>query len=89
MLIPFDAGKEVEQGLRAESLIPLSGFEALSSAALTPESLISAIKKVLAAPRRSAAQFQFDGARQAVEITHDLASPKTSDEARMQAGGSR
>lgn len=89
VLIPFDAGKEVEQGLRAESLIPLSGFEALSSAELTPESLISAIKKVLAAPRRSAGQFQFDGARQAVEITHDLASPKTSDEARMQAGGSR
>ena len=73
VLIPFDAGTEVEQGLRAQSLTPLAGFEALRTAELTPERLIAAVEKVLAAPRRSAAQFQFDGARRAVEISHDLA----------------
>jgi predicted glycosyltransferase len=73
VLIPFDAGKEVEQGLRAQSLAPLAGFETLRTADLTPEGLCAALEKVLAAPRRSADQFQFDGARRAVEIAHDLA----------------
>ncbi|OIQ45863.1 MAG: glycosyltransferase [Roseobacter sp. MedPE-SW] len=88
VLIPFDAGKEVEQSLRAASLIPLSGFEALPTAELSPENLISAVKKVLAAQPRSAAQFQFEGAQRAVEITHDLAPPLAGDEARFEAGGS-
>ena len=73
VLIPFDAGKEVEQSLRAQSLTPLAGFEALRTAELTPERLIAAVKKARCAPRRSADQFQFDGARRAVEIAHDLA----------------
>ncbi|MFC4216094.1 glycosyltransferase family protein [Pseudophaeobacter arcticus] len=73
VLIPFDAGKEVEQSLRAQSLTPLAGIEALRTAELTPERLIAAVKKVRCAPRRSADQFQFDGARRAVEIARDLA----------------
>ena len=73
VLIPFDAGKEVEQSLRAKSLAPLAGFETLRTAELTPEGMIDAVEKVLAAPRRSADCFQFDGARRAVEIAHDLA----------------
>ncbi|WP_417714094.1 glycosyltransferase family protein [Pseudophaeobacter arcticus] len=73
VLIPFDAGKEVEQSLRAQSLTPLAGIEALRTAELTPERLIAAVKKVRCAPRRSASQFQFDGARRAVEIARDLA----------------
>lgn len=73
VLIPFDAGKEVEQSLRAQSLTPLAGIEALRTAELSPERLIAAVKKVLCAPRRSASQFQFDGARRAVEIARDLA----------------
>ena len=76
VLIPFDAGKEVEQSLRAKSLTPLPGFEAIRTAELTPERLIEAVTKVIAAPRRSAARFQFDGARRVVEIAHDLAQPQ-------------
>ncbi|WP_281955655.1 glycosyltransferase family protein [Pseudophaeobacter arcticus] len=73
VLIPFDAGKEVEQSLRAQSLTPLAGIEALRTAELSPERLVAAVKKVRCAPRRSASQFQFDGARRAVEIARDLA----------------
>ncbi|MEP4036542.1 glycosyltransferase [Pseudophaeobacter sp.] len=76
VLIPFDAGKEVEQSLRAKSLTPLPGFEAIRTADLTPDRLIEAVTKVVAAPRRTAARFQFDGARRAVEIAHDLAQPQ-------------
>ncbi|MEP2716070.1 glycosyltransferase [Pseudophaeobacter sp.] len=73
VVIPFDAGKEVEQGLRAKSLTQLPGFEALRTADLTPERLVAAVEKVLQSPRRSAAQFKFDGAQRAVGIAHELA----------------
>lgn len=73
VLIPFDAGREVEQSLRAKSLSPLAGFAALKTADLTPQSLISALEGVLNAPRRSASGLQFDGAIRTVEIAHELA----------------
>lgn len=73
LLIPFDAGNEVEQGLRANSLMPLDGFETLRTVDLTPQSLIASLQRVLAAPRRLETQFQFDGAARAVDIAHELA----------------
>jgi predicted glycosyltransferase len=72
VLIPFDAGNEVEQGLRAKSLTPLDGIEALRSADLTPQSLIAALRQTLAAPPRAATRFQFDGARLSVDIAHEV-----------------
>lgn len=72
VLVPFDAGNEVEQGLRAQSLSPLSGFETLKTADMTPQSLISALKRVMNAPPRSASEFLFDGANRTVKIAHDL-----------------
>ncbi len=76
VLIPFDAGSEVEQGLRANSLTPLDGIEALRTADLTPQSLIAALQRALAAPRRVATRFQFDGARRSVDIAHELAGER-------------
>jgi predicted glycosyltransferase len=76
VLIPFDAGNEVEQGLRANSLMPLDGFEALRTADLTPQSLIATLQRVLAAPRRLETQFQFDGAARAVDIAHEPAGER-------------
>ncbi|AZV76877.1 glycosyltransferase [Parasedimentitalea marina] len=73
VLIPFDAGNEVEQGLRADSLAPLDGIQVLSNADLTPETLRAAMRRAMAAPRRATNVLQFDGASQAVEIAVDLA----------------
>lgn len=73
VFVPFDAGREAEQGLRADSLAPLSGIKAIRTADLTPQSLIEALHSVLTAPRRTAQHFQFDGARRTVEIAHELA----------------
>ncbi|WP_417700637.1 glycosyltransferase family protein [Pseudophaeobacter sp.] len=86
VLIPFDAGREVEQGLRAQSLEPLPGFASLRTADLTPERLVAAVQAVQQAPRRTAAQFQFDGAARSVEIAHDMVRDQAQDQANDQAG---
>ncbi|NIZ62024.1 glycosyltransferase [Sedimentitalea sp. CY04] len=76
VLIPFDAGKEVEQGLRAQSLKPMPGFEVVTSADLTPDSLCQAIQDAISAPRRDTANLHFDGANQAVKIAIELAEQR-------------
>ncbi|MBY6067410.1 glycosyltransferase [Leisingera aquaemixtae] len=73
VLIPFDAGNEKEQGLRAASLAPLNGIEVVRTADLTPETLCAAVKAVLHAPPRVAGGFRFDGAARSVEIAAELA----------------
>jgi len=73
VLIPFDAGKEVEQGLRAASLATLPGITVLPAAELTPTRLVDALATVIAAgPRRDTA-LQFDGAARSVAIAHQMA----------------
>lgn len=76
VLIPFDAGREVEQGLRAGSLLPLPGFEMLRTGDLSASRLVTALKTAIAAPRREASDLQFDGAARSVEIAHELAGAK-------------
>lgn len=76
VLIPFDAGKEVEQGLRAKSLSPLDGIEVRTSADLTAERLCAAVASVTAAPRRATDGLCFDGAARAVEIAVELAEKR-------------
>lgn len=72
VLIPFDAGKEVEQSLRANSLRPLAGFDVIRSADLGPDVLARALRSVIAAPKRETDAFQFDGAANSVAITETL-----------------
>ena len=72
VFIPFDAGSEVEQGLRAESLSPLAGIACLRSADLTPQRLLEAVARVIAAPPRTSSDLQFDGALRSVEIAHEI-----------------
>lgn len=72
VLVPFDAGKEVEQSLRAQSLAPLPGFAVEASASLTPDRLCAALRKVMQAPQRSLDGFEFDGASRSVEIAQTL-----------------
>ncbi|NRB21085.1 MAG: glycosyltransferase [Rhodobacteraceae bacterium] len=76
VLIPFDAGNEVEQGLRATSIAPLNGIEVVISANLTPESLRAAVQAAMAAPRRATKGLQFDGAAHSVEIAVNMANQR-------------
>ncbi|MFW8594236.1 glycosyltransferase family protein [Cribrihabitans neustonicus] len=72
VLVPFDAGSETEQTLRAESLAPLDGIAVLKSADLTPQNLCAALRAAMRAPERTAGGFRFDGAAWTVEIAAGL-----------------
>lgn len=77
VLIPFDAGNEVEQGLRADSLAHLPGIDVLRSADLTPQALAHAVSRVLDAPGRNPATTGFDGATETVRLAVNLAEART------------
>ncbi len=72
VLIPFDEGNEVEQGLRADALGKLPGIKVIRSAALSPERLIKAIRDVTQTPRRAPRETGFNGALETVKITTRL-----------------
>ena len=68
VLVPFDAGAEVEQTLRARALARRVGFESLSAAEITGASLRAALGRVVASPRRNTRGVQMAGAQRTVEI---------------------
>ena len=68
VFVPFDAGNEVEQGLRADSLSALPAITALPGAELTPDSLDRAIARVTARGRRDPRGLRDDGAAETVRI---------------------
>ncbi|TMV07586.1 glycosyltransferase [Ruegeria sediminis] len=72
VFIPFDDGKEVEQGLRAQSLAHLSAIEVLASADLTGATLADAVGRVITAGPRPDLALSFDGAARSVAITESL-----------------
>lgn len=76
VLIPFDAGKEVEQSLRAESLAALPGIEVLRSADLTATSLVDALDCTIATGPRRDSRLKFDGALQSVAIATEMAKAR-------------
>jgi predicted glycosyltransferase len=76
VLVPFDAGKEVEQTLRAQSLGSLDGISVLPDAGMTPDRLLAALDQVTRAPARPSDLMQFDGAAQSVEIAVELAGAR-------------
>ncbi len=71
VFVPFDAGNEVEQSMRAEALRDLPGIEVLSMADLTPETLRKKVDAVMQAPQRQT-QEGLDGAAQSVEIVKQM-----------------
>jgi predicted glycosyltransferase len=77
VLVPYDAGQEVEQGLRAQSLGALDGMKVLRSADLTPQRLTKAVEQVIAAPPRPDSMLKFDGATQTVALAVDMAKART------------
>lgn len=76
VLVPFDAGREVEQGLRADSLASLPGIRVLRSAELTPAALAQAVAEVIAAGRRPVPDAGFDGAARSVALACAMAEAR-------------
>ena len=73
VFVPFDDGNETEQGLRATSLQTLGGLSVLPTRDLSPQRLSTAVRDVMAAPRRTDTGLQFDGASQTVQMACDMA----------------
>ncbi len=70
VFIPFDAGGEVEQTLRANRLATSGQFDVVTTASLTPEKLLAALDTV---KRQTPPPMQnFDGARQTVRIVERM-----------------
>ncbi|MBT8154000.1 glycosyltransferase [Epibacterium ulvae] len=72
IFIPFDAGTEVEQGIRAEALSKLGSIKTLRRATLTPQQLLEGLDELARAPKREITQKGFDGAAQTAALTRRL-----------------
>ncbi|NOE27510.1 glycosyltransferase family protein [Ruegeria sp. HKCCD6157] len=77
VFVPFDDGKEVEQGLRGRSLSDLPAIEVLESRALSGATLARAVERVVADGPRVQQDFGFDGAIQSVHIAKRLLEQRT------------
>ncbi|MEW9921614.1 glycosyltransferase family protein [Marimonas sp. MJW-29] len=73
VLVPFDAGQEVEQGIRADALARQPGFEVLRTTDLSAEALLAAISRATAEPRAPAPPTLFEGAARTVQIVTEIA----------------
>ena len=76
VLVPFDEGGEVEQGLRAKGLARLPGIRVVAAGELTPGSLLGALAAACADPRRAVPATGFDGAAQSVAIAAAMAEAR-------------
>jgi len=72
VFIPFDDGGEVEQTLRAKSLAKHPSFAVVSSAELTPQTLLDAVQSVQNAGRFESDNLEFNGALETVRITSHM-----------------
>ena len=68
VFVPFDAGGEVEQSLRAEALQKLDGIEVLKTAQLSATRLDAAVRRALRAPARAPRRHNMDGAKASLDI---------------------
>jgi predicted glycosyltransferase len=76
VLVPFDDGGEVEQGLRAQSLAALPGFELVRGADLDAGRLCAAVARALQAGHRDTPDLGFDGAARSVAIAAQMAEER-------------
>ncbi|MDW3224370.1 MAG: glycosyltransferase [Paracoccaceae bacterium] len=72
VLVPFDAGNEVEQTLRAQALAKLPGISVLTNADLTGAALLEHVRKVTRAIPRLPQTKGMDGAAKTVGIVEAL-----------------
>ena len=79
LLVPFEAGGETEQRLRAEVLAARGLGRVLPEGDLSPGSLIEAVTAALAAPRPGPHGIDRDGAARSVAMIEGLADGKRAD----------
>ncbi|MBQ0823503.1 glycosyl transferase family 28 [Microvirga sp. HBU67558] len=72
VLVPFEAGQETEQRLRAERLAALGLAEILPEADLSPPNLVRAIGRSLSWPSSRRPAVSTDGARRTVALAESL-----------------
>lgn len=72
VLVPFEAGHETEQRLRAERLAALGLTEIVSEADLSPRKLVDAIRRGLARAPSPPLSISVDGARRSVAVAESL-----------------
>ena len=76
VLVPFDAGKEVEQSLRAQVLARLPAIEILKANEITGARLADTLRTLVRGPKRPATGLRFDGAEATVHITKDMVAER-------------
>jgi predicted glycosyltransferase len=76
VVVPFDAGGEVEKGIRSQSLAQQSGFEVLRAADLSPQALLNAIETAINDNLTDRLVPQSNGADRAVEIVTRITSER-------------
>ncbi len=73
VLVPFEAGRETEQRMRAERLQALGIADVVPEDALSPQRLAEAIRHGLSRPGSSSPPPSLDGARRSVAVAEELA----------------
>ncbi|QRM28231.1 glycosyltransferase [Microvirga sp. VF16] len=73
VLVPFEAGSETEQRLRAERLHALGLAEIVPEAELSPQNLADAIRRGLTRATAAPPSISVDGARRSVAVAESLA----------------
>ena len=71
IVVPFAAGGETEQSLRAELLAARGAAVVLPEAALTPEALAQAVNRAARAPRPAADLVDLRGAQRSAELLRE------------------
>jgi len=72
VVMPFDDGGEVEQGLRAQSLAKLPAIEVVKTSHMSAKTLLTAITRATVRGRRDQGVAGFDGAQETVRITAQM-----------------
>jgi predicted glycosyltransferase len=78
VFVPFDAGDEVEQGLRADALAEQAGIAVLRAGDLTAESLLDRVRNVADAAPRAPLVAGVDGAAQTVRIARRIVEDRNA-----------
>ena len=72
LFVPFDAGGEVEQTLRATALAQRAGLEMLTAQDMTAQTMSDALTRLIAAPRPTPIRDGFDGANTSARLLRTL-----------------
>lgn len=79
VLVPFDAGGETEQTLRAQALCRLRGMEVLPSGQLTGATLLKSVEKSIRDLRRLPKTSGLDGAENTVRLIEERTKNRHDD----------